>query len=150
MRYSYIKINGMAGSITEKTHPAKIKKLADEGAIFTPSLPDNLIRSACDTVKSQAEQTKIDTEILASIGLVNGKIPSGYIAVHPDGPAEEYFPGMYREACAIYVEDGKVFAKMIDNEEYGEIKQIISVMPRPVSKREKALNARRDPETIMY
>jgi len=149
MRYSYIK-NGMAGSITEKTHPAKIKRLVDEGAIFTPSLPNELIRSAYETVKSQAEQTKIDAEILASIGLINGKIPSGYIAVHPDGPAEEYFPGMYREACAIYVENRKVFAKMIDNEGYGEIKQIISVIPQPVSDRERALNARRDPETIMY
>ena len=64
--------------------------------------------------------------------------PEGYICITADGPAEEYFPGLFRRPVGVRLENGRITAKMKDADGYGVRKVIVGVAPEPHKQRRSA------------
>ena len=128
-KFNFTRPDGRSGMITDLTKAGKITALIQEGCVFDPPLPDDLISGSVATVlRRDTDQTDRDAA-LATVGLIDGKVPDGHIVVHPDGLAEEYFPGFYRRPNGLRVEDGVISARMEDGDGYGQRRRIIGVLP---------------------
>ena len=134
MKFDFVRTDGREGMIVVKKveeSAMSLARLLKEKAIFSPELPDELVNQVEAIYSQYLKRKEAEAAILSSIGLVNGDIPDGYIAVHPEGIAEEYLSGHFRVPNAISVQDGEVWSRMVDYKGYGEFRQIIGITPKP-------------------
>ena len=72
---------------------------------------------------------------LKAIGLSEeGAVPNGFIALTPDGPAEEFFPGLFRTLHGVGWDEvtGKITGKLEDSDGFGVRHEIIGIVPMPI------------------
>ena len=123
----------------ETGHAVDLIALVEDGAEFSPALTPEIIEQARTRVLEMEARKQAADEAMAKVGLVRegGRFiaPSGHIVVTDSGPAEEYLPGFRRLPEDIHVRGtGRVYAKMVDAEGFGEYSRIIGVTPHRVRK----------------
>ena len=135
----YTRPDGREGMIPVGDHPSrrdlsKLAALVDAGAVFSPELSENLLALITEAT-GETRQAAVERETaFAAVGLINGQMPNGHLAVTPDGPAEEYLPGFFLRPDAIRFEDGWVTAILADTDGHGQRRRIIGVCPQPLAR----------------
>jgi len=95
---------------------------------------------------SSAQAKRAEETIIAqSLGLEQRKagdwvVPAGYMAVHQNGHAEEFFPGFFRSPDGISFHNGRCFAVMADHDGYGKKEEIVGITELPTEAPNEAPN----------
>jgi len=135
-----IKSTGWGMTVRGQKDCQKLIMKGRDSAEIRALIPAELWEQAEAELGIKDSRQAAEDQLCTKIGLVkNGSlwsVPEGCIVVHPDGIAEEYLPGFFRRPNGIAVEESRagvlrVIAKMEDADGFGQIRQIIGVIPEP-------------------